>query len=708
MRLDKRLGHARHCKIRKESGGEWSLIKEAVTKDDIKAHFTNGTKFGVPFIRPGESATILAMVDLDDHDGSVGWDGVVEVAATVCDAMEASGLSPNPYRSGGGKGINIWLAWSDVQSAAAVRAKLTSVLSEVGLSVGSGGLADGQVEVFPKQDRLNDGEFGNCAAIPRLPLDPLLLQDSENYDWRDSEPVGGVDEGESKGGGGGGGGDLIEPEIVGADEIQKMLDHVDPVGMSYDEWYRVLMAVKVGGGTREQALAWSLRDPAHVGRVESELTERKWDSFKSVKGGEQITIGTLRYLAEQNGYERSVAVVDEFPESDSDSYQRVTTKGRYLGYVVSNVLQVGRCLNDQRYPWRYTFDRFFGQIFVDGGKLTDAHYFEVRGWFDKNRWEPVAKEMVRDAIYHSAHSHESDLMLDWLNELQWDGVDRIPELVGRMGVEVSEYTIAAMRYFMSGLAARQFEPAAQCDMMVVLTGSQGLRKSSFADALAPEVGGFKTRGECSMSDLIDPEKSARTVRGKTIIVLDELRGMKREREAIKNAVTRRWEEHTPKYIEHREQYARRNLFVGTTNEVEILDDPTGARRYLPMTVNHQIDTGWIRENRNQLWAQGAAIFNEQGVAWEAAERLARDEHGAYMVEDSWTERVVDYCDSSLGKYVTVTDIMVGALNLDQREHNRSNQMRVAEILKSTGYERVRLMIDGKRSWRWRKIAPLQK
>ena len=53
-----------------------------------------------------------------------------------------------------------------------------------GLRDGSGGLKDKQVEVFPKQDHVADGKFGNMFVLPLAAQSmPLHLIDEEDALW---------------------------------------------------------------------------------------------------------------------------------------------------------------------------------------------------------------------------------------------------------------------------------------------------------------------------------------------------------------------------------------------------------------------------------------------------------------------------------------------------------------------------------------------
>lgn len=687
MKIDKRLRHADHCKIVKEEGGTWLMVKAPLTKDDVRHHFTNGKKFGVPFIRQGEDCTMLAMVDLDDHDGSVGWDRIVAEATRISDELAKNGLFVNPYRSGGGKGINLWLAWENAQDAYSVREAIREAINECGFKEGAGGVDSWEVEIFPKQTRIGTDENGNCAAIPAYPLDDFVFEDGEPYEWRDSRPVPIIEQDV---------GALIANSIkVSIDEVGEWLEHIDPVGMAYDEWNTVLMAIHEAGGTFEQALEWSERDPQYAG--ETGLTQRKWNSYKSEKEY-KVGVGRLKVLAEQGGW--SAAKVDEFPAEVVEVNYEVNDAGKKK----STIGQLLMCsLNDSSFPFGINYDNFFGEIFLTYKekveRLQDHHYTRMRVWFETHNWTAVGKDMMRDVVYSTAHARSSDAMLSWLDSITWDGQDRLEQLVVALGLEVNDYHLAVGRYIITGLAARQVNPGCQLDITPILIGGQGLGKTRSCMALAPRLIGTNTSVECSATDLIDTDRAARLVRSKSVMILDELRGMKREREAIKAAMTRSVEEHTPKYVENRVQFKRRCILIGTTNEDEFLDDPTGARRFAPVTLSTEAKPEWIKQNLEQIWAQGLVMFKKDGVNWKQVQEMAAEEHQYYQISDAWEEIISTYLDTCVSP-VTTNEVLVNALNFDPKGIKRGDEMRVSDILKRLGRKHVRQQVGGKRQWMW--------
>jgi predicted P-loop ATPase len=226
--------------------------------------------------------------------------------------------------------------------------------------------------------------------------------------------------------------------------------------------------------------------------------------------------------------------------------------------------------------------------------------------------------------------------------------------------------------------------------MVTLVGSQGSVKTTAIEALAPLLESFVEIGlHGSDADL------ARLLRGKLVGELAELKGLRsKNAEWIKAWISRRFEEWTPKYEERNTRFARRCIFIGTTNEPEFLDDHTGERRHLPLEVDGG-DVKAIARDRDQLWVEGAVLFRREGVCWRDAKNLAEGEHAAFKVTDPWYDDIAKYLASVEGDArVFTADVLQRALGIVPANMGKHDEMRVTGVLKALGFMKDRARIDG--------------
>jgi predicted P-loop ATPase len=323
-------------------------------------------------------------------------------------------------------------------------------------------------------------------------------------------------------------------------------------------------------------------------------------------------------------------------------------------------------------------------------KFGDADTIAVRIELERRGFKPMGKDLLRDAIHHAAHANRIDSAVEWLSRLRWDGVPRIDTFaIDCWGWAESAYARAVGRYVWTAMAGRVLQPGVRADMAPILVGEQGVRKTTAIQMMVPHEDAY---AEIKLNEKDDD--LSRKLRGKLIGELEELRGLNtRAIEEIKAFVSRRRESWVPKYKEFEAFFWRRCLLVGSTNEDEFLADPTGERRWLPGHCGF-IDVELIQSTRDQLWAEGAAAFMLDGVAWEAAERLAEQEHPRYKISDSWERAIGDWLDAEaiggarpLDKgYVTVHEVMGQALHIATSQQNRSHEMRVQKALKHLGFK----------------------
>lgn len=299
---------------------------------------------------------------------------------------------------------------------------------------------------------------------------------------------------------------------------------------------------------------------------------------------------------------------------------------------------------------------------------------------------PAGKDRLRQCVAYLAEQNTVDSAIEWLNGLVWDGVPRVGNFCHEyFGTEESDYTRAASAYIWTALAGRVLVPGVKADMVPVLVGAQGMRKSEAFKTLCPSLDMFKE------IDLLEKEESlARKLRGALVAEIPEMKGMSPTRQdVVKAMVTRTHESWRPLFKEFNQVYPRRCLFFGAENNQEFLHDVTGNRRWLPMNVIKRIDTDLIARDRDQLWAEGAAMFKAGGVAFAEVEELARACHEAYRVEDAWEDLVADWLDKQTPEKaarITSRELLENVVRLDRAHITQESSKRMGRVLRALGYQ----------------------
>ncbi len=337
-------------------------------------------------------------------------------------------------------------------------------------------------------------------------------------------------------------------------------------------------------------------------------------------------------------------------------------------------------------------------------KWEDRKYVDLRIQLERAGFKPFSNTILRGVVDHAARERTIDTAKVWLATCEWDGVPRVERFFpDRLGAVDTPYTRALGRYLFTALAGRVLEPGVQADIVPILVGPQGTRKTSAVAALCPHTEAF-TEIDLMHRD----EETSRKLRGTLIGELGELRGMTgRDSESIKAWVTRRFEEWTPKYMEMGTRFWRRCVFIGTTNQDAFLADATGERRYAPVRTMQEgtIDTGWIEANRDKLWAEGALLFTLGGVDFREVEELAKAEHGEFKAIDGWTDAVRAWLVAGDEMLLPpsnrpydwgVDDALIGAVGFKVKDIQRGHQMRMGDVLRTLGCKKKRVWEKGSR------------
>ena len=389
------------------------------------------------------------------------------------------------------------------------------------------------------------------------------------------------------------------------------------------------------------------------------------------------------------------------------------------GEIFATVDNVARAL---RSPWvlghALGHDAFRDDIMLstnddwdgDWRVMTDVDMVRFRLMLERVGFKPIGRELMRDAVMMVADDHRFDSAANWLNGLRWDGVPRVDrfaaDYLGARGD--AAYLAAVSRYLWTALAGRVLDPGCKADMVPILVGAEGARKSSAVAAIAPA---YDFTCEVSFAD--SEVETARKMRGTLVAEINELRGLgTRDAESIRAFITRRYEKWTPKYREFSLTVARRTILIGTTNSDEFLSDGT-HRRWLPFEVE-RCDTVAIERDREQLWSEASALWLCDGVDWEDAERLARGEHSTFEAVESWEETIVEWLDSvgfvesgdapagaRRGDVpFSMREVLCGALNLTVAAIKRTDELRVGKILRKLGFEKRVTHMGAVRGKRW--------
>ena len=329
----------------------------------------------------------------------------------------------------------------------------------------------------------------------------------------------------------------------------------------------------------------------------------------------------------------------------------------------------------------FRYDSFAEKLYYGAGPAAD--HLDTRINIDIERRYNINPRttIVQEAIVNLAKENAFHPVKDYLEGLTWDGTPRAGDLFlkgfGAVGDEA--FLVDAALKFCIGAVARIFEPGCQMDNMVVLTGPQGIGKSTAFRVLA--------NGWFADSPLAIGDKDAfLQMAGKWFYELSELDSFRKaENTRIKAFLTSRTDTFRPPFGRHTVERPRQTILVGTTNEDQFLNDPTGSRRFVPIR-SMKVDIAWLTAARDQLWAEAVVRYRAGEVWYYAgtdAARLARESE-PFQQEDVWTPTVFEYVARNKKPTVAVLDVLTGALGIEVSRITRGEKLRVVHILKGMG------------------------
>lgn len=361
------------------------------------------------------------------------------------------------------------------------------------------------------------------------------------------------------------------------------------------------------------------------------------------------------------------------------------------------------------------------------GEWRDADTTRTQAWLQTNpSWHrlDVTASVIEAALVVVAERCRIHPVREWLRSLEWDGIQRLPELFVRFfGAHDTELTREIGKRWMISAVARVMAPGCQSKYMPVLESEQDAGKSMGIDVL---VGGGHD-GSSWYSDtqlrIGSGDKDAyQCLRAKWVHEWGELAAFKsaHDVEGLKSFVSSRTDNYRESYGRRNRDYPRQCVFIGTTNEERWLTDPTGGSRFWPVRCRKGVfvDRTAIAAHRDQLWAEAVVRF-DAGERWwidPASENglleSVRVEQRERSEEDPWISLVRGWLEEPsvpdgdgsrtrvvVTEGVSATDVLLGACAVRRADVTRSMATRVGYVMRELGWARGPRMTheDGSRT-----------
>lgn len=296
----------------------------------------------------------------------------------------------------------------------------------------------------------------------------------------------------------------------------------------------------------------------------------------------------------------------------------------------------------------------------------------------------ISSNKLRSYLLTLGDLNRFNPVLEWITSKPWDGVDRLLTLADKLIVEPNQETyrnIVLRRWSIGAVAAAASERGVKNEMVLVLSGEQGIGKTSFFRSLAPAE--FILDGH-----LLNPsdKDTIKLAVSNWLVELGELDATFRKSDiaALKAFLSKDRDELRLPYAPNTSVFPRRTAFCASVNDKNFLVDHTGNRRYAALEVL-KIDRAVVK--MQQYWAQVMTLFEAGEQHWltEAEEAMQAANNVDFEVESPLRDRILEIYDFDnklmKGQELTASGILT---DIGIQNPTSSDATKVGIILKKLG------------------------
>ena len=419
---------------------------------------------------------------------------------------------------------------------------------------------------------------------------------------------------------------------------------------------------------------------------------------------------TLAAECRKSGIDKELAIKDTIAMGlffKKDILVRSAFNAAYEKHPMGRKNPVERSLMYQQLLEEFLHRRYMFRRNSVTGDLEYQEKYRYALW-----WKPLTEEARNDInnaaieegirvwpkdlerVLVSEHTDTYDPVREWLDSLPaWDGRDRLGELADRVRTQTpgwrENFKIWMRSMVSQWRAGRDAMYGAQ--MVLMLVGDQGTRKSTFMRMLLPkELMPFYI----DRIDFANRKEALRALSRFLLINIDEYDQVSKAQTAfLKHLIQRTDVKERKLYSTTFEQQQRYAAFCATTNSLVPLKDESGSRRYMVVEVSGVIDTdtqGDKAIDYRQLYAQIVEeIENGEEYAFTGErEQLIVAQNADYYE----TPNVVSIFEDHYHKPTAAEEVVlmspteiISALKLNPENHSYATLLGL--YLRRNGFER---------------------
>lgn len=272
---------------------------------------------------------------------------------------------------------------------------------------------------------------------------------------------------------------------------------------------------------------------------------------------------------------------------------------------------------DALFKWHPLLNTFKFNVYTRKPEFNNKEYDEdtqpqeIFNFFKRNFNEWCPRQDIKETIQETLNNNEYHPIIDYFNNLVWDGVERLETfLIDYYNAKDEKLLREYFKRWMVAIVKRTYEPGTKFDNMLILSGLQGKKKTTLFEWLGT-INGMKYYNDVP-ENLKDIRQLVYMSKGKMILCFDDFDDIcdKGEIGKIKSFVTKRNVTADLKF-KHEKDYPVTYALCGTTNnELILVDDNTfDERRFWIIEVHPENDLFDIPDEiKEQLYAEAVYIY----------------------------------------------------------------------------------------------------
>ena len=345
-----------------------------------------------------------------------------------------------------------------------------------------------------------------------------------------------------------------------------------------------------------------------------------------------------------------------------DSWQRRLRCNKNDGIITTSIVNVELILeNDSNLRKTIGYNEFSGYVYLlkdspwlnrKAGQWEDSIESALLSYIESEYRASFNENKLHSAIVNVARKNVFNPVKQRIESQQWDGKERVETFfIDLLGADDNVYTREVTKRWIVGSVTRVYNAGVKFEIVPILSGRQGIGKSTAPSKLYTD-----DYFSDSLEGLGESKDDYLQLRNNVILELGELSSLKKsDINKTKNFISARFDDIRLPYERNTVKWARKCVFIGTTNDSEYLRDLSGNRRFFPIPCKNEpkLDVFKLEDDyflqvlaeAKKMLDNKQRIYFDYGVDFDKdVLKLAEQYQEQAKVEDPAEEAIKEYLE----------------------------------------------------------------